>query len=108
MDYPASTGGGSMWKEHYYGVCYYPEHWHPRRHESDIRRIAEAGFNLVRMGEGAWSYWEPREGQYQFDLFDRVIDLCRRRRIKVILGTPTYCGPAWIADTYPEVLRWDF
>src|SRR4051812_50179854 len=60
------------------------------------------------MGEGAWSYWEPREGEYQFDLFDRVIERCRKRKIKVILGTPTYAGPAWVANNYPEVLRWNF
>jgi beta-galactosidase len=92
----------------YYGVCYYPEAWDPSRHASDIRRIAECGFNFVRMGEGAWSYWEPQEGQFQFDLFDRVIDLCRAHGIKVILGTPTYAGPGWVATKYPEVLRWDF
>lgn len=97
-----------MWKEFYYGVCYYPEHWPARRMASDIERIAAAGFNLVRMGEGAWSYWEPREGVYQFELFDRAIDLCRRYGIKVILGTPTYCAPAWAATQYPEILRWDF
>jgi beta-galactosidase len=91
-----------------YGVCYYPEHWHPSRHRSDIARIAKAGFNTVRLGEGAWSYWEPRQGQYQFDLFDQVIDLCRQHGLFVILGTPTYTGPAWIAKNYPETLLWNF
>jgi beta-galactosidase len=95
-------------KQFYYGVCYYPEAWDAKRRDSDIDRIADAGFNYVRMGEGAWSYWEPREGEYQFDLFDRVIDRCRKRNIKVILGTPTYAGPAWVGNNYPEVLRWNF
>jgi beta-galactosidase len=36
-----------------------------------------------------------------------VIDLCRRHGIKVILGTPTYCAPAWVSHQYPEVLRWN-
>ena len=90
------------------GVCYYPEHWPASRHSSDFRRMKDNGFDLVRMGEGAWSVWEPREGKYQFDLFDRAIDLCRANGIKVILGTPTYCAPAWVAAKYPDVLRWDF
>jgi len=70
--------------------------------------MRDAGFDVVRMGEGAWSYFEPEEGKYRFDLFDRAIELCRRFDIKVILGTPTYCGPAWIARQYPEVLRWNY
>jgi beta-galactosidase len=90
------------------GVCYYPEHWPASRHESDFRRMKENGFEFVRMGEGAWAYFEPEEGRFQFELFDRAIDLCRKYGIKVIFGTPTYAGPAWIADRYPEVLRWNF
>jgi beta-galactosidase len=87
------------------GVTYYPEHWPAENHARDLDRIKAAGFNVVRLGEGAWWYWEPREGEYQFELFDHVIDLCRERDIKVIMGTPTYCGPAWIATNYPDVLR---
>ena len=95
-------------KKFLYGVCYYPEAWHPDRHESDIDRIAACGFNFIRMGEGAWSYWEPREGEYQFELFDRVLERCRERNILVVLGTPTYACPAWVSTNYPEVLRWNF
>jgi beta-galactosidase len=90
------------------GVCYYPEHWPASQHASDFRRIKQAGFDVVRLGEGAWSYFEPVEGKFQFDLFDRAIDLCRKNDLRVIFGTPTYCGPAWIATQYPEVLRWNF
>ncbi len=97
-----------FWRAFHYGVCYFPEHWDARRHSSDIRRIAKAGFNYVRMGEGAWSYWEPREGKFQFDLFDRVVDLCDQHGLNVIFGTPTYAAPAWVACDYPEVLRWNF
>ena len=98
----------SMFKRFHLGVCYYPEHWPAARHADDFRRMRDNGFDLVRMGEGAWSYFEPEDGNFRFDLFDRAIDLCRRYDIKVILGTPTYCGPAWIATNYPEVLRWNF
>ena len=91
-----------------FGATYYPEHWPAENHARDLARIAAAGFNVVRLGEGAWWYWEPREGEYQFELFDRVIDLCRERGIRVVMGTPTYTGPAWIAKNYPEVLRVNF
>ena len=91
-----------------YGVCYYPEAWDPSRHASDLDRIKQCGFNFVRLGEGAWNYWEPEEGKYQFSLFDRVFDLCAERKLKIVLGTPTYAAPAWVASNYPEVLRWNF
>lgn len=97
-----------MWKDFYYGCAYYPEAWPESRWADDLARMAEAGFNVVRLGEGAWSYWEPTEGVYQFELFDRVIDLCRNNGIKVIMGTPTYAAPAWVSTTYPDVLRADF
>jgi len=97
-----------MFEKFYYGCAYYPEAWDSSRWESDLTRMANAGFNVVRLGEGAWSYWEPREGQYQFELFDRVIALCKKHGIKVIMGTPTYAAPAWVSTTYPEVLRHDF
>lgn len=90
------------------GATYYPELWPSENHARDFDRMQAAGFNVVRLGEGAWWYWEPSEGKYQFELFDRVIDLCRERDIKVVMGTPTYTGPAWIAKKYPEVLRWNF
>ena len=28
----------------------------------------QTGMNVVRMGEGAWSVWEPEEGRYEFCL----------------------------------------
>jgi beta-galactosidase len=97
-----------MLNQLHYGVCFFPEHWPWRTVASDIRRIAECGFTFVRIGEGAWWYFEPEEGQYRFDLFDEVIDECRKHNLKVVFGTPTYCGPAWIGHKYPEVYRWDY
>jgi beta-galactosidase len=49
-----------------YGVVYYPEQWPEKQWDSDLARIAATGMNVVRMGEGAWSVWEPEEGRYEF------------------------------------------
>ncbi len=97
-----------IWKDFHYGVCYFPEHWHPNRHADDIKRIADTGMNIVRMAEGAWATFEPVEGEFHFDLFDNVIDLCAKHGLKVIMGTPTYAAPAWVSHKYPEVLRWNY
>ncbi|HEX4202559.1 MAG TPA: beta-galactosidase [Chthoniobacterales bacterium] len=91
-----------------YGVVYYPEQWPEERWESDLARIAETGMNVVRMGEGAWSIWEPEEGRYDFAMFDRALALCQKHGLKAIMGTPTYTPPAWLTERYPEVLRCGF
>jgi len=92
----------------YYGVCFYPEHWPESMLDDDLSRVRDAGFNYVRIGEGAWSYFEPTEGNFRFDLFDKTIDLCTKKQLKVIFGTPTYAAPAWVGHKYPDVYRWDF
>ncbi|HEY0791012.1 MAG TPA: beta-galactosidase, partial [Chthoniobacterales bacterium] len=88
-----------------YGVVYYPEQWPEARWDTDLARIAETGMNVVRMGEGAWSVWEPEEGHYDYSVFDRALELCGRHNLGAIMGTPTYTPPAWLTERYPEVLR---
>ena len=91
-----------------YGVVYYPEQWPETQWDSDLARITETGMNVVRMGEGAWSVWEPSDGQYEFGLFDRALELCQKHGLKAIMGTPTYTPPAWLTERHPEVLRTNF
>ncbi|WP_039791355.1 beta-galactosidase, partial [Paenibacillus riograndensis] len=87
------------------GVCYYPEHWPEELWADDYRRMVETGFTIVRLAEFAWSIFEPEEGVFQFELFDKAIDLAHSHGLKVILGTPTATPPAWLTERYPEVLN---
>ena len=48
----------------YLGVAYYPEHWDKRDWERDVRLMKEAGLNIVRLAEFAWSQIERTEGQF--------------------------------------------
>lgn len=66
--------------------------------------MRECGVNTVRMGEFGWAVMEPREGHYDFSLFDRAIETLGRHGIKVIFGTPTAAPPKWLTHKYPEVL----
>jgi len=91
-----------------YGVVYYPEQWPEKQWDSDLARIAATGMNVVRMGEGAWSVWEPEEGRYEFAMFDQALELCQKHGLNAIMGTPTYTPPAWLTERYPEVLRASF
>jgi beta-galactosidase len=92
-------------KEFRLGVCYYPEHWPETLWEDDFRRMRELGFSIVRVAEFAWSIFEPQEGVFSFDLFDRALDLAHKHGLKVIVGTPTATPPAWLTHKYPEVLN---
>ena len=67
--------------------------------------MRELGFSVVRVAEFAWSIFEPEEGTFSFELFDRAIDLAHEHGLKVILGTPTATPPAWLTHKYPEVLN---
>jgi len=80
----------------YFGADYYPEHWPEERWPEDARLMAEAGFNVVRLAEFAWSKLEPSEGQFIFDWLDRAIEILSARKIQVVLGTPTASPPAWL------------
>ncbi len=96
-----------QWPEYTVGVCYYPEHWEESLWESDLTRMLAAGIRVVRIAEFSWNLTEPEEGVFRFDFFDRFLDLCAEKGMKVIFGTPTATPPAWLTQKYPEVLNAD-
>ncbi|WP_320167746.1 beta-galactosidase [Mangrovibacterium marinum] len=87
-----------------YGAAYYSEYMPSERLDEDIKMMKEAGVTIVRVGESTWSLFEPQEGVFEFAWMDRILDKMHEAGIKVILGTPTYSIPAWMATKYPEVL----
>ena len=89
----------------YFGVDYYPEHWPEERWPIDAKLMAEAGFNVVRLAEFAWSKMEPLEGKYDFAWLDRAIAILQVYGIKVVLGTPTASAPPWLMKKSPDLLR---
>jgi beta-galactosidase len=88
-----------------YGVDYYPEHWPEERWEIDARLMAEAGMNVVRLAEFAWSKMEPSEGQFDFAWLDRALEILHRHGIQAILGTPTASPPPWVMAKDPTLYR---
>lgn len=87
-----------------YGVAYYDEYTPVDRVEEDARMMKAAGFNVVRIAESTWGTLEPRPGVFDFSHVDRVLAAMNRHGIKVIIGTPTYAIPTWLAKEHPEVL----
>jgi beta-galactosidase len=91
-----------------YGTAYYHEYMPYERLEKDVAMIKAAGFNVVRLGESTWSLWEPEDGRFDYAWMDRVVDAMGKAGIKVIMGTPTYSIPAWMAKQHPEILAQKF
>jgi beta-galactosidase len=90
-----------------YGAAYYNEYMpgdQDARLAKDVEMMKAAGLNVVRMGESTWSLWEPEDGRFEYAWMDRVVDAMGKAGIKVILGTPTYSIPAWMAHQHPEIL----
>ncbi len=89
-----------------YGAAYYNEYMpgdQAARLDKDVALMKSAGLNVVRMGESTWSLWEPEDGHFEYAWMDRVVDAMGKAGIKVILGTPTYSIPAWMAHQHPEI-----
>lgn len=89
------------------GAPHYPEHVDESGWRRDAERMAAAGVNTVRMAEFAWHIFEPREGKFEFGLFDRAIESLGEAGIDTIMCTPTATPPRWLTANYPEVLRVD-
>lgn len=89
------------------GVCYYPEHWPEAWWAQDARRMRELGISFVRIGEFAWSRYEPRRGRFEFAWLDRAVDVLAKAGLKIVLGTPTATPPKWLVDEYPDILPVD-
>jgi len=84
------------------GIYYYPEHWNENQWERDIKKIADMGFEFVHIAEFAWFKMEPEEGKFDFAWLDRVVALCTKYKLKVLMCTPSATTPAWMRAKYPE------
>jgi beta-galactosidase len=87
-----------------FGVAYYDEYMPAPRVEEDILLMQRAGITVARIGESTWGTLEPRDGVFDFGSLDRVLEAMGRAGIGVIVGTPTYAVPPWLARKHPEVL----
>ncbi len=86
-----------------FGVAYYHEYHRDERLALDLDLMVAAGMNVIRVGESVWSTWEPRDGEFDLDWLQPVLDEAHGRGLRVILGTPTYAVPPWLQTAYPEI-----
>lgn len=89
------------------GVCYYPEHWSRERWETDVREMAEAGFEYVRMAEFSWGQLEPERNAFNFKWLDEIVELVGDHGMNIVLSTPTAGPPRWLVEEHPEIRQTD-
>ena len=87
-----------------FGAAYYDEYLPCDRIETDMEMMEKAHINVIRIAESTWSTWEPREGVFDFTRLHRMLQASARHGISVIIGTPTYAIPAWLAAKYPDII----
>ena len=87
-----------------YGAAYYDEYMPYDRIETDFQMMKDAGMNVIRIAESTWSTWEPHEGQFDFTHLTRMLDCATKYGLDVIVGTPTYAIPSWLANKADDIL----
>jgi len=76
----------------------------PERHlwESDLKKISEDGFNVVKY----WVQWRwnmPQKDKCYFDDIDELMDLAQKYKLKVILNLAFDVAPAWLFSDYDDL-----
>nr|WP_321378725.1 beta-galactosidase [uncultured Bacteroides sp.] len=89
------------------GIYYYPEHWPENQWERDIKNIADMGFEFIHLAEFAWYKMEPVEGKFDFQWLDKVVDICVKHKLKIVMCTPSATPPVWMRLKYPETYIMD-
>jgi beta-galactosidase len=88
----------------YVGTNYHPhDDKNPEKIKSDIQMMKNAGFNVVRMGHLAWDSYEPSDGKFDFEWFDKVMDMMNEAGIKVILDIAIRPAPIWLHKKFPSI-----
>ena len=87
-----------------YGACYYNEYHPIERLNADFQDMRDGHLSVLRVGESVWSTWEPRDGIFNLDWLQPILDSAQRDSISVIIGMPTYAIPNWLRIKHPEVM----
>ena len=70
-------------------------HW-----DDDFRRIKNAGLNTVQLWV-LWSWVEAEPGRFDFDDYDRLVELAAKHDLQVVLSTIAEVQPQWIHREIP-------
>lgn len=83
------------------GVQYYRPPFPMQRYwADDFKRIREAGLNTVQLWV-LWSWVEATPGTFNFDDYDRLIELAEKNGLGVVLSAIAEVQPLWIQREVP-------
>ena len=66
----------------------------------DFARMRDAGLHAAQLW-CIWGWMESEPGKFQFDDYDRLIDLATKRGLKIVLSTIGEIHPFWIHRVVP-------
>lgn len=78
---------------------------HLERQDEDLAAVAGLGVKLWRYGM-PWRLAEPRPGEYDWTLWDRALEACKRHQLEPVIdlchfGLPDhyagFCEPSWVS-----------
>lgn len=92
-----------------HGADYNPEQWIDDKSvwDADMELMKKANCNEMSVGIFSWAMLEPREGEFDFSFLDEILDKIYANGGRAVLATPSGARPRWMAEKYPEVLRWN-
>lgn len=83
------------------GVQYYRPPFPSRKHwVSDFRRIRDSGLNTVQLWV-IWAWVEAKPGEFNFDDYDRLVELAEANGLGIVLSTIAEVQPHWIHKAAP-------
>ncbi|MEU8817255.1 beta-galactosidase [Actinoplanes sp. NPDC048796] len=88
----------------WYGGDYNPEQWPRAVWDEDASLMRTAGVNLATVGVFSWSRLEPRDGEFDFEWLDVVLEKLHAAGVRADLATATASPPPWLTLKHPEIL----
>lgn len=88
----------------WYGGDYNPDQWPQQTWDEDVELMQRGGITMATVGVFSWAKLEPREGEFDFEWLDTVLDKLHAGGVRVDLATATASPPPWLSHAYPEVL----
>ena len=92
-----------------HGADYNPDQWGMAEDvlEEDFKLMGETSCTSMSIGIFSWSKFEPKEGVYEFQWMDQLMDRLHANGMKGFLATPSGGKPMWMTEKYPEIRRVD-